>query len=546
MKTKKTGFLSTVAAGSGRFFRFFSGTDENFLTEISKTDNGHSKVVRTIAGAIILLTFIITWVSLGWALTTFELGWGMSIALALPVALLKMFFDIRVVVAVSDKLAWARLFLLIPLAVFMAVPAVLFAVDGHLERMETGDIAENVEERRSELLQERDKIEREVDTYSEKASIFERLASVEKDGQTLDEVGLSQEDLETVGVQRPPSGDPSCGPRCRRHLESASEYRGRLQRAEDRLSHLPSRSEIDEAAQLELAEAGAARTNLLTRFDQLWTEGRENPIVGLLALLFVFVYLAFDLFPAFERLLSAEAYIEALKWKKKQREDEKKRDYQDKKRQQEAAEQEQKLADWKGYHVRTRTLTAAAAVTEQLTEAFDTLANDDWVFQAIRRHVRQIVTESLGSAGSGKSDHESSTASRDAVGAAYERAKGNLFSEVADALNLDDILSTAGVSGDGSATPGQVPVPAEPEHEVKTEKTGEASPQRITDRRRLLPAPMNVEQADATTPPHGPQDNSNAEGRENLEIGSTSDGMRGAPPSSMTTWFGDGWTSSAS
>ena len=288
-----------------------SGTDRELLRELEGDNySAHSHQVRTGLGAIILLTFLVTWASLAWMATTFEVGVSVAAAIGLLGGLIKLAWDRRVAVAANAKVAWWRMGLALPISILLAIPLALSVfgeyATGVSKEGDREDIVENYQER----LTSREAVEAKIDSLRSGQRFFQTMASAEVGGLTQEEAGITDRQLQRYGVDAP-SETPDCGPRCETYRLRAQNYASSIEAAREQLRSLPTRTELKAERDSALAALDGRTTGAVTRLSELYNKAFEFPLIGGLFLVLVLGYTFIDLLPALERIFSADPYTKA-------------------------------------------------------------------------------------------------------------------------------------------------------------------------------------------------------------------------------------------
>lgn len=300
--------LRTMLRSVQTFLLDVSGTDRPLLREIEgHNPTSHSRQVRAGLGAVILLTFIVTWASSAWTATTFGVGVYAGGAVGLLVGLIKMAWDRRVAVAATTKMAWTRMVAALPISLILALPLALALFGDYTTDVSKEDDREAIVDAYQKDAAERKALEAEIDSLRRGQRFFQTMASAEVGGLTQEEAGLTDDQLQRYGVE-PPSGTPPCGPRCTTYKQRAGGYRSALKAKKNELQALPSRKELTTRRNSALEELEQETTDAVTLLGQLYQTAFQRPIIGLLFLVLVATYAFVDLLPAIERVFAADLY----------------------------------------------------------------------------------------------------------------------------------------------------------------------------------------------------------------------------------------------
>ena len=285
-----------------------SATDRELLQELEgENPTSHSRQVRAVLGAIILLTFLATWASTGWMATTFGVSVYVGTAIGLLGGLIKLAWDRRVAAAANRKVAVFRMFAAIPISALMALPLALSVFgDYATETFKKGD-RQSITSTYRENLGERKVLEAEVDSLMNGQNFYKSMAEAEDGGLTAREAGLTDEQLERYGVEAP-SGEQGCGPRCTTYKRRAQGYQSALEVKKQELSALPTREELRDRREGALDELQQETTGGVKRISALYEEGFERPFIFVLFGGLMLLYIFLDLLPALERVFSADLY----------------------------------------------------------------------------------------------------------------------------------------------------------------------------------------------------------------------------------------------
>lgn len=290
------------------FLLSVSGTNRGLLRDLEGDNRtSHSRQVRAGLGAIILLTFVVTWASSAWTATTFGVDVYVGVAIGLLAGLIKLVWDRRVAVAATTKMAWARMVVALPISILMALPLALSLFGDYSTSVSKEGEREAIVEAYEADLAERKALEAEVDSLRRGQQFFQTMASAEVGGLTQEEAGLTDKQLEHYGVEAP-SGTPPCGPRCKTYKQRAQGYRSALEAKKEELRALPAREELTKRQSSKLEELEQETTDAVTLFSELYDKAFQRPLIGLLFLVLVGAYAFVDLLPALERIFSADLY----------------------------------------------------------------------------------------------------------------------------------------------------------------------------------------------------------------------------------------------
>lgn len=290
------------------FLLYISGTDLQLLNKIeSGNRTGHSRQVRVMLGALILLTFFVTWGSSTWTATTFGFGIYLGAVVALLPSAIKITWDRRVAVAATTRVAWWRMVLALPISFLLALPIALSLFGSYATGVSKHEEETIITKKYDRQVAEREELQAEYDSLQSAGNFFGAMATAEVNGLTSKQAGITPGELRLYGVEAP-SGAIGCGRRCKTYQERAKSYEEALKAVAQRLNSLPTQDEIRARREREQNELAASSVDAITLLSGFYDQARQRPMIGLLFLVLMAAYAFVDLLPALERIFATDRY----------------------------------------------------------------------------------------------------------------------------------------------------------------------------------------------------------------------------------------------